>query len=154
MTLRSDARESWSFEACADDVAPSATRGPEVTSEEWELCWVVVGPSIPNDTETARAVGNDALVDRGLELMRGFDVLDRLGVVNCPTLVCVGELDPVTPVEASKEIVDALPAGIGRLEVLEGASHFTWRDVPDRYWPLLADFVTSVGARTPAEARA
>jgi molybdopterin converting factor small subunit len=37
------------------------------------------------------------------------------------------------------EIAEALPHG--RLEVLEGAGHFAWRDVPDRYWPLLAAFV-------------
>jgi pimeloyl-ACP methyl ester carboxylesterase len=31
--------------------------------------------------------------------------------VDCPTLVGVGELDPVTPVAAAREIVDALPRG-------------------------------------------
>ena len=40
---------------------------------------------------------------------------------------------PITPVEASREIVDALPPGVGRLEVIEGAGHFPWKDVPDRY---------------------
>jgi pimeloyl-ACP methyl ester carboxylesterase len=55
--------------------------------------------------------------------------------VDCPTLVGVGELDPVTPVAAAREIVDALPRGSARLEVTEGAGHFTWKDAPDRYWP-------------------
>ncbi len=77
----------------------------------------------------------------GLDLMRGFDVLDQLALVDCPTLVCVGELDPITPVAAAREIVEALPDGIARLEVIEGAGHFTWRDAPDRYWPLLTGFV-------------
>jgi pimeloyl-ACP methyl ester carboxylesterase len=25
--------------------------------------------------------------------------------------------------------------------VIEGAGHFTWRDAPDRYWPVLEEFV-------------
>jgi pimeloyl-ACP methyl ester carboxylesterase len=54
---------------------------------------------------------------------------------DCPTLVGVEELDPVTPVAAAREIVDALPRGSARLEVTEGAGHFTWKDAPDRYWP-------------------
>jgi pimeloyl-ACP methyl ester carboxylesterase len=60
-----------------------------------------------------------------LELMRGFDVLDQLAGIDCPTLVCVGEPDPATPVSAAREIADALPAGLVRLEVIEGAGHFT-----------------------------
>jgi pimeloyl-ACP methyl ester carboxylesterase len=36
----------------------------------------------------------------------------------------VGELDPVTPVAAAREIYDPLPAGIARLEVIDGAGHF------------------------------
>jgi pimeloyl-ACP methyl ester carboxylesterase len=84
-------------------------------------------------------------------MVRGLDVLDRLGGVECPTLVCAGELDPVTPPAAAGEIVDALPDGVARLEVVEGAGHFTWKDSPDRYWPMLASFVT--GARRPASAR-
>jgi len=38
---------------------------------------------------------------------------------------------------------DALPRGIGRLEVIEGAGHFPWLDAPDRYWPMIEDFVAS-----------
>jgi pimeloyl-ACP methyl ester carboxylesterase len=55
----------------------------------------------------------------------------------------VGELDPVTPVAASREIVDALPAGIGTLEVIEGAGHFSWLDNPDRYRSIITTFVTT-----------
>ena len=65
----------------------------------------------------------------GLELMRGFDVVDRLGRVGCPMLIGVGELDPVTPVAAAREIVDALP-GEARLEVIEGGRALSWKDAP------------------------
>jgi len=76
-----------------------------------------------------------------MELFRKLDVVDQLARIDCPTLVCVGELDPVTPVDASREIVDALPRGTGRLEVIEGAGHFPWKDVPDRYWAVIEGFV-------------
>ncbi len=115
-----------------------------VTEEEWARCWRLFGPWVIGDRERARTVVNRELNAHALPLLREFDVLDRLSAIECPTLVCVGELDPITPVAAAGEIVDALPAGIGRLEVLEGAGHFAWRDTPDRYWPLLLDFVATL----------
>jgi pimeloyl-ACP methyl ester carboxylesterase len=78
-----------------------------------------------------------------MELLRRLDVVDHLARITCPTLVCVGELDPVTPVAASREIVAALPPGIGQLEVIERAGHFPWLDMPDRYWSLIIAFVTT-----------
>jgi alpha-beta hydrolase superfamily lysophospholipase len=63
--------------------------------------------------------------------------------VVAPTLVSVGELDPVTPVAAAEEIVAALPEGIGRLEIIEGAGHWAWKDAPDRFWPMVREFVDS-----------
>jgi pimeloyl-ACP methyl ester carboxylesterase len=47
----------------------------------------------------------------------------------------------VTPVAAAEEIVAALPEGIGRLEVIEGAGHFTWMDAPERFWPMITHFI-------------
>jgi pimeloyl-ACP methyl ester carboxylesterase len=111
-----------------------------VTDEEWAPCWRLFGPWVPGEEEEARTVVNREVNVTGGELMRRFDVLDKLAGVECPTLVCVGEPDPITPVAAAREIVDALPHG--RLEVLDVAGHFPWKDVPDRYWPLLVDFVT------------
>ena len=112
-----------------------------VTPEEWAPCWELFGPRVLGDEEQARTVVNRHLNAPGLELMRGFDVVDQLAEIECRTLVSVGELDPITPVAAAREIVDALPEGIGRLQVLEEAGHFPWMDVPDRYWPLLTEFV-------------
>ena len=93
--------------------------------------------------ERARTIVNGELNSPGLELMRGFDVLDQLARIACPTLVCVGALDPTTPVAAAREIVAALPAGSVQFEVLDEAGHFPWKDVPDRYWPLLTEFVAT-----------
>jgi proline iminopeptidase len=132
-------------EAGGDEVARIAERDyggdPSVTDDEWERCRVLFGPWVPGEQERARIIRNAAVSATGMELFRQFDVLDDLARVECPTLVCVGELDPVTPVGAAREIVAALPDGIARLEVIEEAGHFPWRDAPDRYWPLLSDLV-------------
>jgi pimeloyl-ACP methyl ester carboxylesterase len=138
--------------AGGDEVAAIAERvyggdSESVTAEEWARCWRLFGPWVLGEPERARTVVNRELNAHGLELMRGFDVVGRLGRVDCPTLVGVGELDPVTPVAAAREIADALPRGGARLEVTEGAGHFTWKDAPDRYWPPVLEFVTAT-ART------
>jgi pimeloyl-ACP methyl ester carboxylesterase len=130
-----------------DDVAAVVERvyggdSESVTPEEWAPCWKLFGPSVPSHEERARTVMNVELNVVGLELMQRFDVRDQLAAINCPTLVCVGELDPITPVDAAREIVDGLSSTAVQLEVLEGAGHFPWRDVPDRYWPLVTASVT------------
>jgi len=130
-----------------DEVAAITERayggdGEPVSPEEWDRCWRLFGRWVPGEVERARTVANRELNPPGLALMREFDIVDQLSRVDCPTLVCVGELDPVTPVAAAREIADALPEGSAQLEVIEGAGHFTWRDAPDRYWPLLTAFVT------------
>jgi proline iminopeptidase len=120
-----------------------------VTAEEWARCWRLFGPWVPGAQERARMTVNLELNAPGLELMRGFDVLDQLARIDCPSLVCVGALDPITPVAAAREIVEALPAGSAQLEVLDGAGHFPWKDVPDRYWPLLREFVATKQVTSP-----
>jgi pimeloyl-ACP methyl ester carboxylesterase len=133
-----------------DDIAAVVERAyggsSTVTPEEWAPCWQLFGLWVPGDDERTRTVAHDELNEPGLERMRSFDVLDDLGRIECPTLVCVGDLDPITPVSAAREIVDAMTPGRARLEVVAGAGHFTWRDAPDRYWPLLTEFVTAAEA--------
>jgi proline iminopeptidase len=129
-----------------DDVAELARRsyaGDPVSDEAWTRVYAVFGPNVPDEQALARRVRNAEVREHGMELLRSFDVAGQLDRIECPTLVCVGELDPVTPVAAAREIVDSLPPGRARLEVVEGAGHFPWLDVPGRYWPLLTDFVLS-----------
>ena len=135
--------------AGGDEVAATAERvyggdRREVTDEQWARCWRLAGPWVTGDQERARTIMHRELNRPGLALMRGFDVLDQLGRVGCPTLVGVGELDPITPVAAARELAAALGEGAARLEVFAGAGHFTWKDVPDRYWPVLLEFVAGV----------
>jgi proline iminopeptidase len=132
-----------------DEVAELARRayGDEpVSDEEWACVFAVFGPTVPGPEELARRMNNPAVAERGAALMRVFDAVDQLARIDVPTLVCVGELDPVTPVECAREILAGLQGGVGHLEVIEGAGHFPWLDSPDRYWPLLGDFVASAAA--------
>ena len=129
-----------------DEVAELARRdygGDPVSDEEWARVFTAFGPRVPGKQQLARRIRNPELGAYGMELLRRLNVVDQLALIDCPTLVCVGERDSVTPVGASREIVEALPEGIGRLEVIEGAGHFPWKDAPERYWPLLTGFVTT-----------
>jgi proline iminopeptidase len=136
--------------AGGDEIGEIARRSyagdSSVTEDEWNRCWRFVGSWIPGEDEHARTVVNRPLNKAGLEVMRRFDVLAQLSQIDSPTLVSVGEIDPITPVSAAREIVAAMGNADVRLEVVEGGGHFIWKDVPERYWPLLIDFVAGVAA--------
>jgi pimeloyl-ACP methyl ester carboxylesterase len=132
-----------------DEVAELARRsysGEEVTEAEWARVFGAFGPRVLDAAELARRRRNLDLSPHGMELLRRLDIVDQLERIGSPTLVCVGALDSVTPVDAAQEVVDALPPGVARLEILEGAGHFPWKDVPDRYWPLILDYVGELGS--------
>ncbi len=136
--------------AGGDEVAEIARRhfGEAVVGpEEWTKCFAAFGPNVPDDAQLARRIRNPHVGLRGMQLMRELDAVDQVSRIDRPTLVCVGELEAGTPVEASREIADALPEGVGRLEVVPGAGHFPWLDDPETYWTLLEGFVQEVAAR-------
>jgi len=125
----------------------------QVTPEEWAPCWAKFGHWVPGATEKARIPFNAALNPPGLKLLARFNALDQLRLIECPTLVCVGVLDPGTPVASAREIMDGLSRGNARLEIIEDAGHFPWRDNPDRYWPAVSEFVaTSVRGELQTDA--
>jgi pimeloyl-ACP methyl ester carboxylesterase len=138
--------------AAGDQVAELAARGyggDPTTEDEDARVFAAFGPHVPDEEQLVRGRQNLEFNPHGMELIRGLDIVDQLGRVDAPTLVSVGRLDPVTPVAAAEEIVGALPEGIARLEVVDGAGHFTWLDAPDRYWPTIIEFIhsTTRGAR-------
>lgn len=137
-----------------DEVAEIAGRsygGDEVAEEEWARVFAAFGPHLPDREREAHTPKNLELNSYGMALIRHLDIVNQLGRVDSPTLVSVGELDPVTPIAAAEEIVGALPEGIAQHEVIDGAGHFTWMDAPDRYWPIIIDFIQRVTVRGPVE---
>lgn len=131
-----------------DEIARVVRRSYEqdgsVTSEEWERCWEMFGPWVPSAEERARVPRNQAFNEHGGRLMLEVDLRSRLADVRCSTLVSVGDLDPITPVWAAGEIVEGLAGGDARLDVIEVAGHFPWRDQPDAYWMSIERFVEAV----------
>lgn len=128
------------------ELARTAFGEAPLSPEEWQRCFRVFGPNVPDKAQLQRRIGNLEIGRRGSQLFRELDIVDQLARVASPTLVCVGDLDPVTPVSASEEIADALPAGLGRLEILAGSGHFPWLDDSDTYFGLVAEFVDAVAA--------
>jgi proline iminopeptidase len=134
------------FRAVAgDEVAALARReygGDAVSGADWDRIFAAFGPRIPDADGLARRVANREVGAVGGDLMARLDIVDQLPRIASPTLVCVGDLDPVTPVGASQEIVDGLAPGVGRLEVLQGVGHFLWLDDPDGFFGLVRSFAT------------
>ncbi|HUG65296.1 MAG TPA: alpha/beta hydrolase [Gaiellaceae bacterium] len=134
-----------------EDVAAIARRSygtsETVSADEGARCFAAFGPLVPDEAQLARRIQNPDVGARGAELMRELDITGQLGQIDVPTLVSVGELDPVTPVEASHEIVDGLQARVGQLDVIPGAGHFPWLDQPSLYWTILERFVADVDAQ-------
>lgn len=119
---------------------------PNVTSDQWDRCWELFGPRVVGEAQKARIPRNDALNLVGRELMLNFDLVTDLARVRAPTLVSVGEVDPITPVWAAEAIVDKLPNGIGRIDVIQSAGHFPWMDQPEIYWSSIERFIQSIDA--------
>jgi proline iminopeptidase len=126
------------------ELARRSYRGDSVTDVEWAKVFAVFGPRVPDADELVRRLGNPDVAGPGADRMRELDIVDQLPRVTCPTLVCVGRLDPITPVAAAEEIMDGLPAGVGRLEVMDAAGHFPWLDDPDRYRSIVTAFLATV----------
>jgi len=122
------------------DVARRAFAGEDVSDEEWAPAFAAFGPNVPTPDELSRRTQN-LDVDVSAELMRDLDVLDQLASITSPTLVCAGELDAVTPVEASQEIYEHLAPEVRSLTVIPGTGHFPWLDDPERYWAVITDFI-------------
>jgi pimeloyl-ACP methyl ester carboxylesterase len=84
-----------------------------------------------------------------LELLVGFtggeyvdmDLRDDVARLAVPTLVLGGREDPMTPPSCSEEIAALLAPGLGRLALLDGAGHGTFRDRPEESERILRDFL-------------
>jgi pimeloyl-ACP methyl ester carboxylesterase len=138
-----------------DEVAQIARRsyaGEEVPDQEWARVFAAFGPQLPDEEREAGTPKNLELNAYGMGLIRQLDIVAQLSRIRSPALVCVGDLDPVTPVAAAEEIAGALPEGTAQLKIIKGAGHFTWKDTPDRYWPVITEFIISTTGRELAGA--
>ncbi|WP_089100138.1 alpha/beta fold hydrolase [Streptomyces hyaluromycini] len=93
----------------------------------------------PGRMKALQGMGRTAPADAG----------ERLGDVRCPVLVVMGTLDPdwADPHAEGSAVVDALPAGLGRLEMIEGAGHYPHDQFPDQVVSLMLSFLRPAAAR-------
>ena len=75
-----------------------------------------------------------------------YDAGARLGGVRCPVLVLMGTLDPdwVDPRVEGQAVVDALPEGLGHLELIEGSGHYPHDQHPEQVATSLLAFLKSI----------
>ncbi|GAA2683659.1 MULTISPECIES: alpha/beta fold hydrolase [Actinosynnema] len=92
----------------------------------------------PGRMKALRAMGQGTPADAGAQLAN----------VRCPVLVIQGELDPdwVSPRAEGEAVVADLPAGLGRLEVVEGAGHYPHVQFPERVVDLVLEFLATARA--------
>lgn len=93
----------------------------------------------PGRMKAMQGMGRSAPTDAG----------ERLGDVRSPVLIVMGTLDPdwADPRAEGAAIVDALPSGLGSLEMIEGAGHYPHDQFPDRVVSLVLAFLGSEAAR-------
>ncbi|CAM5410126.1 Alpha/beta hydrolase OS=Streptomyces alboniger OX=132473 GN=CP975_28300 PE=4 SV=1 [Streptomyces alboniger] len=93
----------------------------------------------PGRMKALRGMGRSAPTDAGAQL----------GKVRCPVLVVMGTLDPdwADPRAEGAAIVDALPSGLGRLAMVEGAGHYPHDQFPDEVTSLVLGFLRSDAVR-------
>ncbi|MGY5044505.1 alpha/beta fold hydrolase [Streptomyces sp. 900105755] len=86
---------------------------------------------------------------KGMGRTTPADAGAHLGNVRCPVLVVMGTLDPdwADPHAEGAAIVDALPAGLGGLEMIEGAGHYPHDQFPDQVVSHVLPFLRSAAAR-------
>ncbi|RLL69857.1 alpha/beta hydrolase [Streptomyces sp. Z26] len=93
----------------------------------------------PARMRALRAMGRSAPADAGAQLAH----------VRRPVLVVMGTLDPdwADPRAEGAAIVAALPDGLGRLELIEGAGHYPHDQCPDEVAALVLAFLRPGAAR-------
>ncbi|WP_026403759.1 alpha/beta fold hydrolase [Actinomadura rifamycini] len=93
----------------------------------------------PGRMKAMQRMGRSAPTDAG----------EHLGGVRGPVLVVMGTLDPdwADPRAEGEAIVAALPSGLGRLEMIEGAGHYPHDQFPDQTAALVLDFLREADAR-------
>jgi pimeloyl-ACP methyl ester carboxylesterase len=122
--------------AGADDAERRAARDKaiETLRNEGIEAWAPSAPAPPPPERTVEELirATEALRDRR-------DSTDVAAAFPGPLWVVVGEKDPFLPVDEAREIVASAPNG--RLEIVEGAGHFTNIERRDRFNELLREFL-------------
>jgi len=134
-----------------DEAADVVRRNLEAPTAETKAEWIrVCGPLLSlNDDPDPLVAAHDAARILTMEVNlhwfeqegNGMDLRAVLCNMRCPTLVLLGEHDPLTPKYLAEEIVSAIPNGLARLEVIPDAAHDLVTDNPDYTLKSIREFV-------------
>lgn len=101
----------------------------------------------PRDERYRRHVERFAAQDaetfaRSVEGFLSADITAELPRIQCPTLVVSGEHDALMPADSAQRIKALVPQA--ELTVLSGAAHLLPFQAPDRFAPMVSDFLDRV----------
>jgi proline-specific peptidase len=134
----------------ADVVRRDIEEPSEETTEEWmRICGPLMSVNPKPDPLIAAVT---AARSRTLEVNLhwtahehdAMDLRPELHNLRCPTLVIVGDQDPLIPVAAAQEIVSAIPDGLARLEVIPNAAHELITDNPEIVYNSIRAFISNL----------
>ncbi len=125
----------------SDDAERRAGRNDAIATlrEGGIEAWAPNAPAPPPPERTVEELirATEALRDRR-------DATEVAASYEGPLWVVVGDNDPFLPVDEAREIVESAPNG--RLEVIEGAGHFTSIERRNRFNELLREFLSAIPA--------
>jgi 3-oxoadipate enol-lactonase len=81
--------------------------------------------------------------DRQAQAYLRFDALDRLGRIDSPTLVIVGDQDLLTPPWVAREVAAGIPGARFEIVTGDGASHVLPLERPDDFNQLVTSFLAA-----------
>lgn len=125
--------------ATVSDISPAvidAISGPDFS-----------GAALETAIASMNRIGEPGL-RAAVHLLPDHDVRARLGEIDLPTLVIVGELDEETPPSYAAALAAGIP-GTRRHEVVAGVGHLTPLEAPATFNSVLRSFLDSLPMETP-----
>jgi len=116
----------------------------ENAAEYFSLCAPLYTRHPPMVSAPNRSLTNFAVTTHWLkEVWPDMDLSASVRAIRCPTLVLVGEDDPLFPPTMSETIVSLLSPELARLERFADCGHGTYLDQPESTEAALRDFLSS-----------
>jgi len=116
--------------------------GEETLPDYARICFPLYSRTPQDPDGPRRTVWNfDVMFDFGRGEDRTMNFLPDLPKLRCPTLVMVGEDDPITPVGDAEDMAAALPGGLAKLRRFPDCRHGVFRDSPEEGLDAIRQFI-------------
>jgi proline iminopeptidase len=122
-----------------------AKPGSDTLPDYAKICMPLYSQTPQDPDGSRRTVWNfDVMFAFGDGEDQSLDMLADLKSITCPTLVLVGEEDPITPLADSEDIAAALSGARVRFERFPGCGHGVFRDSPESAFAVIREFLTEI----------